>query len=362
MSPPWWTRRRIVCVGAGGVGKTTVSAAIALAAARAGQRALVVTVDPARRLAGALGLSTLPGQPAPLPAAALAAAGLPRDLPLFAMMLDQASAWDRLLSRHGGRAGGRVAAGRFYAVLSRRFAGTSEYLAIDELVELAGSGRFDRLVLDTPPGDRAVELLDAPARVRSLLDRKVLGWLPVGRGARRLGRAGAFLAAELEAATGGAALTDVADFLAAAADMADALAARAAAARAVLADPDTAVVLVCRPDRRGVDGAIELAARIRALGLALGGVVVNRLHPAWPEEVPAARLRAELVAGGLASHAGWLTENFLGHERRARGEAARVAELAEALPGLHRAAVPALDDEVHDLGSLGRVAERLAGR
>ncbi|HEU5059171.1 MAG TPA: ArsA-related P-loop ATPase, partial [Kofleriaceae bacterium] len=129
--------RILVCLGGGGVGKTTVSAAIALGAAVAGRRALVLTVDPARRLAGALGLASLPGQPTPV-------AFPPAEGRLLAMMIDQATAWDRLLARHASSATReRLMDSRFYQVLSRQFAGTTEYLAIDEIAELAASGAFD---------------------------------------------------------------------------------------------------------------------------------------------------------------------------------------------------------------------------
>ncbi|MCB9563987.1 MAG: hypothetical protein H6708_26625 [Kofleriaceae bacterium] len=225
MTAPWLDRRLLVCVGAGGVGKTTVSAAIALAAARAGRRALVLTVDPARRLAGALGLSALPGQPAPVPAAALAAAGLDTGGRLDAMMLDQAGAWDRLIARHADDAArARLADSRFFRALSQRFAGATEYLALDELAELTGSGDHDLIVLDTPPGERAIDLLGAPARARALLDPRVLHFL---------GGAGRLIPGGLEAAAGGAALLlELFGVLSATADVADALAARAAAARA----------------------------------------------------------------------------------------------------------------------------------
>jgi anion-transporting ArsA/GET3 family ATPase len=360
MPPSWFERRLIVCVGGGGVGKTTVSAAIGLAAALAGRRVLVLTVDPARRLAGALGLPTLPAQPAPVPASALAAAGLPPTLALSAMMLDQPSAWDRLLARHASaEVRRRLMASRFYQVLSRRFAGTTEYLAIDELAELAGAGQYDLLVLDTPPGERAIELLDAPERIRSLLDRRVLGWLPIGRSLNRLGRAGAFVASELEAATGGAALADLAGFLSATAELADVLSARAAAARAVLADPATGVLLVCAPDAHGVTAATALAARVQDLGLHPAGAVVNRTHAVWPEPVTARSLEAELGDAGLGADAAWLVDNFLAHERRARGEAAHIAELAARYAALPLSAIPDLDADVHDLRGLARMAASL---
>lgn len=337
--------RILVCLGGGGVGKTTLSAALALAAAMRGRRALVLTVDPARRLAGALGLASLPGEPTPV--AVPGATGT-----LAAMMIDQASAWDRLLDRHASpptRA--RLRASRFYQILSRQFAGTTEYLAIDEIAELAAGGAFDLLVLDTPPGARAVELLEAPGRARRLLDPRVLRWIPV--------RQGGLLGRELERATGGAGLRDLAGFLAAAGELAEVLSERARSAREALASPSTGVVLVATPDDRAIADALALAAAVQRLGLHLAGTVLNRVHPVWPEPVLASDVAGALAQSGLGRHAAWLGANFVAHERRARGEARRASGLASAL-GMPRAAIPAYDADVHDLVALSRMARVLA--
>ncbi len=342
----WLDHRILVCLGGGGVGKTTVSAAIALAAARRGRRALVLTVDPARRLAGALGLASLPGEPAAVPFSDATGS-------LSAMMIDQASAWDRLLARHASPATGeRLRASRFYQVLSRQFAGTTEYLAIDEIAELAASGAYDLLVLDTPPGPRAVELLEAPSRARRLLDPRVLRWIPI--------RAGGLLGRELERATGGAGLGDLAGFLAAAGELADVLSERARRAREALTSPETGVVLVATPDDRAIDSARLLAQAARRLDLHLAGAVLNRVHPVWPDPVATSDVRGALAAAGLGEHAAWLADNFAAHERRARGEARRVDALAHALPaGLPRRSIPAFDADVHDLAALAHMAAAL---
>lgn len=358
----WSTRRLLVCVGAGGVGKTSVSAAIALAAAMAGKRALVLTVDPARRLAGALGLARLPGQPAPVPADALAGAGLAPRAALSAMMLEQAGAWDRLVLRHASPAvAARLIGSRFYQMLSRRFAGSTEYLAIDELAELAGRDDFELIVLDTPPGERVLDLLAAPARARGLLDRRVLRWLPLGAGARTLGRAGGLLGRELEAATGHGALSDLAAFLSAAAELADVLGERAEAGRRLLAGPDTAILLVCSPEAHGIAAAAALERSIAALDLQIAGVIVNRRHLPWPGPVDTVALAAALRAGGLGADDDWLIDNFLSRERRARGEQDRLAALPAPLAHLPLTTIPELDTDVHDLGAVAQMAARLPG-
>ncbi|HEU5055852.1 MAG TPA: hypothetical protein VFU21_04985, partial [Kofleriaceae bacterium] len=197
-------------------------------------------------------------------------------------------------------------------------------------------------------------LLEAPGRARSLLDPRVLRWLP--------GRKTGFLARELEHATGGAGIAELASFLAAAGELADVLAKRADRARAALASPSTGVVLVATPDDRAVDAATLLAGAVGRLGLHLAGAVVNRLHPTWPGAVTAADVAGALATAGLRRDAGWLAENFAAHERRARGEARRALALASRLPGrVPVATIPAFDADVHDLAALAHMAAALAG-
>jgi anion-transporting ArsA/GET3 family ATPase len=287
----------------------------------------------------------------PTPVRLPAAAGT-----LAAMMIDQASAWDRLLARHASRATReRLLASRFYQVLSRQFAGTTEYLAIDEIAELAGGGDLDLLVLDTPPGPRAIELLEAPGRARSLLDPRVLRWIPV----RRTG----LLGRELERATGGAALAELGGFLAAAAELADVLGERARCARAALTAPSTGVVLVTTPDDRAIAAVQSLAGAAGRLGLHVAGAVINRVHPQWPGPVAARDLEGALGTAGLQRDAAWLADNFVAHERRARGEARRIQALTSMLPpGLPTRSIPAFDADVHDLGALAQMAAALTAR
>ena len=359
MKPPWVDRRLVVCLGVGGVGKTTVAAAIGLAAALAGRRALVVTIDPARRLAGALGLDGLPPTPAPVPATAFEAAGLRPRGTLEAMMLTHEGAWGRLVARHASaEVRARLATSPLHAALSGRFGGAGEYLALDELTELTASGGRDLYVLDTPPGERAVDFLGAPGRLRALLDRRVLGFLPLVSSATRLGRFGARLAAGLEGATGAESLGDLAALLGATSEIASVLSARAASARSLLAAPSSALLLVATAEPGGDAAALELAASVEELGLGLAGAVVNRFHASFHEPVPAApdELAAALAATGIdRRQASWLAERFFAHERRARGQARRLASLEAGLRAPLRT-VPALDSDVHDLSSLARMA------
>ena len=333
-------RRVLVCVGAGGVGKTTVAAALALAASRAGQRALVVTIDPARRLASALGLETLGDQPNPVP-------GAPR---LEAMMLDQKRAWDRLVTRHARtpEARERILANRFYKDVSGAFAGAHEYLALEELATLASSGRHEVIVVDTPPAVHAFEFLDAPSRLAGLLDRKLLRW--AAGSARPLGRTAKFFASLMESGAGGQTLRDLADLMSEMGGMFDVLTRRAKAVRDLLHDRRTAIVLVSAPDTLGVRQAMAARERLREVKLPPAAVIVNRAHPRVPEgEVSA----AELTAAGIGGPVEWIAENARTHRRLAAAENLRVESLAPT------AVVRTLDEDVADLEGLTRMVELL---
>src|SRR5438876_1151261 len=168
----------VISAGSGGVGKTTVAASIALWGALAGRRAVVITIDPARRLASSLGLETLGSEAREIPAEFFAAQGLaaPRGS-LAAMMLDQKGAWDALVERHApAEARARILQNPFYQHLSQTFAGSQEYMAIEQLCLLAESRAYDLIVVDTPPTRHALDFLEAPRRIGDFLDRKVVKW------------------------------------------------------------------------------------------------------------------------------------------------------------------------------------------
>ena len=176
MTLPALERRVVVCVGCGGVGKTTVAAAIALEAARAGRRALVITIDPARRLADALGVETLGNQPEPLPRAALDALGVPAEGSLSALMLDMKRTFDDLVARfaESPAARERVLGNPIYRHVSDALAGSVEYSAMEKVYELSRSDDYDTLVVDTPPAQHALDFLDAPERLLEFLDSRLV--------------------------------------------------------------------------------------------------------------------------------------------------------------------------------------------
>src|SRR5437867_2236101 len=210
----------VVCAGSGGVGKTTTAATIALWGAKQGRRAAVLTIDPARRLADSLGLPLVGGAEVVVPPELLREHGITLAGSLSAMMLDQKGAWDSLVERHAPseETRERILKNRFYQHLSQSFAGSQEYMAVEELARLRDSGRYDLIVVDTPPSRHALEFLEAPQRLNDFLDRKIIRWfvkpyVAAGWSAMRLfNRTAAFVLRTLEEATGVTVLAEISDF------------------------------------------------------------------------------------------------------------------------------------------------------
>ena len=175
-------RQVVVCVGSGGVGKTTVSAALALQAAARGKKVLVCTIDPARRLANSMGLQSLTNAETRVPESALAATGAKVPGQLFAMMLDLKRSWDEVIERYAPNPERRAAIleNRFYRQLSTALAGSHEYVAMEKLHALHQRGGYDLIVLDTPPTTNALDFLDAPNRVIDFLDSDAARWFTSG--------------------------------------------------------------------------------------------------------------------------------------------------------------------------------------
>ncbi len=374
--------RVVVCVGSGGVGKTTTSAAIALWGALAGRRAVVLTIDPARRLANSLGIPELGDEPRVVDPALLASTGRPVRGSLAAMMLDQKNAWDRLIARHAPSddVRKRILGNRFYLNLSQNFAGSHEYMAIEQLCLLVENDAYDLIVLDTPPTKRALDFFEAPERIRDFLDRRVVRWflMPyLSQGwaaAKAMNRTVGFLFRKLEEATGISALAEISDFFSAMSGMFDAFTARTDVIHEILRARSTAFVLVTGPEEQVLTEAEFFSARMKAMQMPLGGVVFNRVHEEFPTDPEAFRggtvtrvdegaLTELLGAAGVpAAHAPWLARNFVDYQLLARGEALRMEQFRS---GLSRrvpfVAVPNFDTDVHDLTTLTRMHAHLFG-
>ncbi len=360
--------RVVVCVGTGGVGKTTLAAAIGLGAALRGRRVMVLTIDPARQLARSLGLDSLKPGGEPVPADALAAAGLQPSGSLEAGMLDQKRAWDRFITRHAPPdLLERILSNPFYQQLSTSFSGLTEYMAIEELCHLAESDHRDLLVLDTPPATHALDFLTAPERIDRLLDRDLSGWLTrpyqrVGRGAwRAAGATVRFLLRRLEHAAGRGTLRDISAFFIAVDAFAADLTRRTAQARALLYGPDAAFVLVAGPEQLVVAETEALAERLRSHRARLQAIVLNRTHPraALPTTADAF-LAAVTDAGADPAAVAWMRDIWTHARDRADAETTDRARLDAALPaGIARADIPESDHDTHSLADLAAIARDL---
>jgi anion-transporting ArsA/GET3 family ATPase len=275
-------QRVVVCAGAGGVGKTTVSAAVAIGLAARGARVAVVTIDPARRLAEALGLESLGNAPALVDPAPFARAGLRLDGELWAMMLDVKRTFDEVVTRLAPTPQVRdeILANRVYARLSTTVGGSQEYTAIAKLSELASEERYDVIVLDTPPSRSAIDFLKAPDRLIGFLESGTIAALvrPTGYAVRST----AFVLSVVRRIAGGGLLDDLGTFFRLFGSVQEGLSRRAADVRELLRDPATGFVIVTSPEPAPLEEAIFLAAELEQAGMRRSAVIVNRSQPLDP--------------------------------------------------------------------------------
>lgn len=359
-------RSVIVCCGAGGVGKTTVSAAIGLALARQGARVAVVTIDPARRLASALGLEDLGDEPHRV------ASDATGDGELWALQLDAKATFDRLVRRHAPdeEAARRILDNRIYQHLSGAVAGSQEYMAVERLNELAEDGRFDVIVLDTPPAQNALDFLDAPERITRFIEGRALRLLMRGPegGAGRLGWKVLHVGSNtvlslLERLTGAQLLRDIGEFLADFDGMYQGFATRARSVRALLSGDDSAFLVVTAPQEQPVREAVALWRRLEHDHFPVAGVVVNRMRP-MPAPAPhdtSALVRALAEAGAAdADDLARRTLDQLADDREAADADRIVRETLVTTIGARVVTeVPELEDEPVEIDGLARVAAAL---
>jgi anion-transporting ArsA/GET3 family ATPase len=350
--------RLCICVGAGGVGKTTMAASIALGRAARGERVAVITIDPAPRLARALGFEALAGEPQ-----LVAGAG-----ELWAMRLDPKRTLDDLIASLApdDATRERALSNRIYRELSGAVAGSQEFSAVAKLYELDRDGSFDAIVLDTPPSRNALDFLDAPGRLLRFFEGRTIRVLlsQGGLASRVAGRAGSPLLGMFARITGGDVLREISAFVTAIASMIDGLAARAAAVSALLRDPGTSFVLVSSPRRESIEEAIAFAAELERAQLQLSALVANRVHHAAdadPDGDPDGGLRGldALLGDRLA---GLVRASVADLGALAGADDAALGRLRAAFPALDVVSVPELPVEVHDLAGLRRVAGALGYR
>jgi anion-transporting ArsA/GET3 family ATPase len=349
-------KRICVCAGSGGVGKTTTSAAIAVGMAAAGAKVAVVTIDPAQRLANALGVEELPNEPHRIEPERLASAGLELEGELWAMMLDPKRTFDELIERIApdpDRAEA-IKANRVYRELSSAVSGSQEFTAVAKLYDLDQAHEFDLLVLDTPPSRNALDFLEAPQRLSSFFEGSSLKSFarPTGLGLRILGRGATPLLGAMRRVTGVDLLTDVGTFFELLGGMTHDFNDRARQVEVMLRADTTAFALVKSAEREPIDEAIWFHRTLAHGGLPFAGVIVNRVHHdllggSEPADVTPALRRS--LGADLATR---VAQNFDDYHVLARRDDRNVERLAQALDDEPLLLVPQLDQDVHDLEGL----------
>jgi anion-transporting ArsA/GET3 family ATPase len=350
-------RDLIVTAGPGGVGKTSTAAALAVAGARAGRRTVVLTVDPARRLAEALGLAD--GAAADAPHRVELGGGIPAGGELWAVMLDAEATFDRLVREHAGGARADAVLGNpVYRAIAGSLSGAQDYMAIERLHQLVTSAEWDLVVVDTPPSRHAIDLLEAPERLVKFLGHPVYRTLTTGQ--RALARitdaaASVFLWAVRRLA-GPQLVQDVLAFFRSLSHIEGGLRKRAAEAAVMLRADRTTFVVVASPRAEAVGEATHLVEALRSRGFPFGGVVANLVHPT-PEPFEAlsaaeAAMLADIDDGPLADHVRWhRTMTVL-----AASERQELDVLRSVAAGVPLVELPLLDVDVHDVAGLAVLA------
>ena len=378
--------RIVVCCGSGGVGKTTTAAALGLRAAESGRHVVVLTIDPARRLAQSLGLTRLDNTPSPVEGIDLAKGGS-----LDAMMLDMKRTFDEVVQAHATpEKAEQILANPFYQAVSSSFAGTQEYMAMEKLGQLRVEAdrdpehpRWDLIVVDTPPSRSALDFLDAPKRLGSFLDGRFIRLLagPAKAGGRaylKVFSAGVnIVTTTLAKVLGGQVLTDVQTFVAALDTMFGGFRERADHTYALLKDGGTAFLVVASPERDALREAAYFVDRLDEEDMPLAGLVVNRVYRLSAPGLSAARAlsAAEELAdegddgssgGSSLSDSTAITQGLLRLHAVQAEIAARHQTMAKRFiagyPDIPTVEVPAASTDIHDLVGLRAVGEGLAGR
>jgi anion-transporting ArsA/GET3 family ATPase len=358
--------RIVVCCGSGGVGKTTTSAALALAAAEAGRTVVVLTIDPARRLAQSLGLEELDNEPRQVEVPG--ASGR-----LDAMMLDMKRTFDDVVTAHSTpERAEQIMANPFYQALSSSFAGTQEYMAMEKLGQLRASQRWDLVVVDTPPSRSALDFLDAPNRMSRFLDGTMIRLLTAparagGRAGVRLVGAGFMIFSRIiSKILGGQLLSDISSFVSALDTMFGGFRERATATYELLRQPGTSFVVVAAPEPDALREASYFVDRLSTEGMPLAGLVLNRTHP--PATTALSATRAEAAAEAVAEAGGKGAKLAAGalrvHAERmalANREQRLADRFTSAHPEVGVRTVPAAAGDVHDLDGLRTMAAALLG-
>ena len=369
------SKKTVVCVGPGGVGKTTTAAALGVIAARSGLRTLVCTIDPAPRLADALGVANLGAKPSPIAAATAAALGIASPDRLHAMRVDPSAAFAQLVNEQVADPELRrhIFGNPLYRSVTTNLTGSQEYAATLALYEIRRDGAYDLIVLDTPPTANALEFLETPERLATAIASPAVQWFarPDPREKRfslkRLGVGGAMVIRRAGRLMGSQFLDDLGAFLLDIREVLGGFLARAREIEAVLKQPDVGFVLVLTPAAAAVSEALYFARRLRETGSPLCCFIANRTLPE-PGNHTAASLRASLLSLpslcdlpkeelDLATTCLARMAEFLA--KIARAQKQELERLSREAPGIEITTVPLLPHDVSNIDSLRAIADRL---
>lgn len=379
------TRKILICVGSGGVGKTTTSAVMGLQAAISGQRVLVLTIDPARRLANSLGIDAIGSKRQQISLDQFSDdVDVHPQGELWAMMLDMKESFDRLVDRHAPDEKTReeILENRFYHYFSTSLAGTQEYAASERLHELYQEGYFDLIILDTPPTTHALDFLEAPQRLVDAVSSRALQWMykpgilsgRPGRGILSVGTS--YVMRTLGKFTGGELLKDLSVFLKTFSVLFEGFEERARAVQELLYSDLTGFVVVTAPDTLTVEEALYFYEQLGGDALQVDSFVVNRVHPQWVDEAHLALAESHLPDALAAMEdrvpdvdlpdveklAEALAENAMQFQLRASQDAGSIQKLSDDLPGyMPIMRVPYFNQDIHSLSGLDRARRELFG-
>jgi anion-transporting ArsA/GET3 family ATPase len=386
LTEPLRGRRILICVGPGGVGKTTVAATLGLCGALAGRRTLVLTIDPARRLADALGLPGLGHDIEQVPDERLAEVGARRGVSprpggaLFAMMLDQKRAFDEIVARYAKDQATqeRILQNRIYQQISAALAGSHEYAAMSKLYDIALAGQYELVVLDTPPTENALDFLEAPEKVSQAIDSPAIQWfirpyLAAGRfSLKMVGMGGAFVLSRLARFTGSAFLEQMAQFFVEFNQVLAGFRDRARNVFQLMRGSDVGFVLVCSPEPLSIDETLAFHERLHSYKMPLSGFVVNRVHGAGPQAPDRPQLLALLKARpelrglperDLTQVAADLLRTYTEQQILAAVDESSIARLAKAMAAkgqrLPLCRVPLFPQDIYGTEGLALVSQHL---
>ena len=349
-------RTIIICCGTGGVGKTTAAGALAVQGARLGRRTCVVTIDPAKRLADALGLDSLTNEPGPIEGDWEA----PGEL--WALMLDTKLTFDDLVGRYAGspEQATVILGNKLYRNIAGALSGTQEYMAMEKLFELHDEGRFDLIVVDTPPTRHALDFLDAPRRLTRFLDNRIFRLLitPARTYMKVVGVATQAFLRTVAKVVGSDVIKDAVDFFTAFEGMEQGFRDRAQRVLDLLSEPVTAFVLVAAPRRDAIEEALYFAERLQESSIEVEALIVNRLHPRYGS-VPSVLTTPAAAGTPDAAPLAALLANLRDLEGIAVREERYLHSLARQVAPAPVVRVPFLNDDIHDLAGLTQIGDYL---